>query len=146
MKRFDTNIRALDGSLQETPEIFHAVRVNDAINVGFGVVHNLVGILIKTVIGLQRIRVQRRSSFYVVAHDGLKVTLAPRANVVSANLASLAFEQSEHNRLAYRAALPSLKFAGLVICVHEPSRTPNEGFIGLNGSSHLVNRAGVHGV
>jgi hypothetical protein len=30
VKRFDRNIRALSGSLQETPEVFNAVRVNPA--------------------------------------------------------------------------------------------------------------------
>lgn len=61
MKRLDTHIRSLDGSLQERPEIFHAIRVNVAINVGFGVVNYLVGVFrIKPIVRLQRIGINIR--------------------------------------------------------------------------------------
>jgi hypothetical protein len=50
MKRFNGNVRAVNAALQERPEVLAAVRMNLPINVGFGMVHNLMLELIQTVI------------------------------------------------------------------------------------------------
>ena len=45
MKRLNTDISALDGPFQESPEVLHEVRVNRAVHVGYGMINDLVGAL-----------------------------------------------------------------------------------------------------
>ena len=60
VERFDANICALQGSLEQAPKVLHSVRVNNFVpNVGFGVVDDLMGILSKEpFIGLQLVSVE----------------------------------------------------------------------------------------
>src|SRR5438132_1327413 len=56
MERFDRDIGALDGALQERPEVFEAVDVDLPIDVSLRVVNDLVDvILVQSVVGLERI-------------------------------------------------------------------------------------------
>lgn len=76
MKRFHRYIRALDGPLQQRPEVLAAVRVNVAVNVLLGVVDDVVNVvrreaLIREVI----VRVDGRTSFDVLTDKRLKVML-----------------------------------------------------------------------
>ena len=52
MKRFDTNVRSLDGSFKEAPKVLQPVSVNIIVHVDFGVVYYLVRILIKVIVGM----------------------------------------------------------------------------------------------
>lgn len=61
MKRFDTHICALDGALQERPEVLNAIRVDRAVNVLLSVIHNLVRVLRQSIVRRQGIRVQPRT-------------------------------------------------------------------------------------
>ena len=42
MERLDTNVRTLDGALQETPEVLQAIRVYIILHVGFRRICDLV--------------------------------------------------------------------------------------------------------
>src|ERR1051326_408486 len=99
MERLDTNVRALDGAFQETPEVLQAVRVDRAIDIGFGVVNHFVSVLVKAVIGLQRIGVKFRSGLHVLADDFVKLMLSACTYNGRANLASLTVEKSEYDSL-----------------------------------------------
>ena len=53
MERLDTNVRASDHALEETPIVLQAVRVDVPFDVRFGVVNDLVRVLaIQAVVGL----------------------------------------------------------------------------------------------
>src|SRR5437867_4313452 len=95
MKRFDANIRALDGTLQEIPEVLQSVRVYRAINILFGVVNNIVSVFVQAVVGLQCVGVQLRTYFYVLANLAVKVVLAARSYHRRAHLASLAIKPGQ---------------------------------------------------
>ena len=45
MKRRNEDVRSVDGALQMAPEILHAVRVDMAFDVLYGVVNDLVNVL-----------------------------------------------------------------------------------------------------
>ena len=62
MERLNTNVRALDGALQETPEVLQAIRVNIAVHVRLRVVDDLVSVFrVQSIVGLQLVA-QRFSS------------------------------------------------------------------------------------
>jgi len=42
MERFYRNVRAMKRPLQQTPEILHAIRVNLAVHIGYGVVNDFM--------------------------------------------------------------------------------------------------------
>src|SRR5579863_3404502 len=144
MERLDTNIRALDGTLQETPEVLQPVRVNHAVNVGLGVIHNLVSVFVKAIVGLQRIGVECGLRLHVLTDRRVKVMLPPRADYRRANLPSLALKQAEHDSLAHRPTAFDL-FRSLVR-VHKSCFATDEGFVGFDFAGHFVDAARVHGV
>jgi len=118
MKRLDTNIGALDGALQETPEFLQAVSVDGAINIGFRMVNDLVRVLIKALVGLQRILVYLGAGFNCLAHFFLKLTLLARANYRCFHLSRLTIKQARYNRLAFWPV--SVDFLFALIGVHVP--------------------------
>ena len=61
-------------------------------------------IVTRYIIGFQRIGIQFRSSFHILANLAMKVILAARSNHRSTNLASLPIQQAEYNHLSHRAA------------------------------------------
>ena len=66
MEWLDTNIGSRNAALQKRPEVFEAVSVNLSINVLDGMVNHFVGVVLsQSVIGRQRIGVERRASFDV---------------------------------------------------------------------------------
>ena len=150
MKRLDTHIRALDGPLQETPEVLQPVRVNVAINIPFGVVDNFVLVPDHTqiVVGLERIGVQFGATLHHLADLGVDRVLAAESDVVCVNSASLAVQQSEHDSLTVRAGSDSATAAPFqfLVVVHEPRCAADEGFVRFDNSGHLVNGPAMHRV
>src|SRR5437016_7012595 len=100
MKRFDTNVRAFDSSLQERPEVLKAIRVDVVLYVRFSVVYNLVSILTESVIGLQGVGMKFRAGCNVVANLFVKMLLTTATHYRSADFASLTTQQTEYNRFA----------------------------------------------
>src|ERR1022692_358565 len=136
--------RALDGPLQERPEVFHAVRVDVILYISFCMVNNLVRIVVQPVITFQRIGMQFRTWRHNFADDWLQVFLLTCRNMPNVNLAGFMVQQPKYDFLTYRAtALDHLFPAPLV---HESGLTADEGFVGLNRARHLVDGSGVHGV
>src|SRR5688572_22322223 len=58
MERLDGYVGATDGSLQQRPEVFAAVRMNLPVNVRLGMVNNLMRVFVaQASVGLERIGV-----------------------------------------------------------------------------------------
>ncbi len=76
VKRFNGNIGSVNPALQEAPEVLHPVRMNVAVNAGFGVANKLVVKLVHPFVRQKRVGVYARSSFDVLANKLLKVRLA----------------------------------------------------------------------
>src|SRR5262249_38880221 len=107
MERFDGNVGALDGALQETPEVLKAVSVDRAVHVGFGMVNDLVNVaaLSHTVIGAQGIGVEARAIFDVLRDDGFQLMFLPigddlEAHSRAAVVLPVTFQESHHGDLA----------------------------------------------
>jgi hypothetical protein len=71
MERFDRDVRAVDLTFHELPEVLKAVGVDVAANVFNGVVHNLMLKLVQTFVRFQGIGVQGRSGFNVLPNFSL---------------------------------------------------------------------------
>ena len=98
MEWLNAHIRALNGSLQETPEVLYAVRVYVAVNILLSVVNDLVGVLrIKPVVGQQFVCHDFGAAPNVLLDDASKFMLAPRLNVLDMDLPSIAFKQPEYD-------------------------------------------------
>lgn len=80
VERFDGHIGSMDTSLQERPEILHAVCVDLSVDVSLGVVDEPVVKLIQSFIRQERIGVYARSSLNVLADQLLKFWLAACLN------------------------------------------------------------------
>ena len=76
MERLHAHVGAPDRALQEAPKILHALRVNIAVYVGLGVVHDLVG-----VVGLQALHVHPVEP--VVGRVGVGVNLSAAVDVLA---------------------------------------------------------------
>ena len=76
MERFYADVGALDGSLQEAPEVFKFVRVHVPIDVGFSVVDYLMGVFcIQSFVGFQFVREQFSPASYVLVNLFLDAVL-----------------------------------------------------------------------
>jgi len=114
VERLDRYVGALDGTLQETPEVLQAVGVNMSVNVRLGVIDDAVDLstLFHAVVGTERVSVEGGASFNVLADDLLKLVLLAVYDDLSADLAPLtvAREQAHHGNLAdHRTRLRNTK-------------------------------------
>jgi hypothetical protein len=112
MKRFDRHVSALDGSLQQAPEVLAAVGVDVPVNVALGVVNDRVDVLeVKALVGRQRVGVDVGVRRDMVADVALLVVLADVAEHFGANLrrAVLAVTvKQRHNRHVASVAATAL--------------------------------------
>lgn len=144
MKRFDAHISTLDGSLQETPEIFHLVRVDVPIYVCFGVVDDFVFVIGKTFVGFQRIGVECRSGCYVLFHLSMDDVFLSGVDNTCSHRTVVTIQQAEHYSLSVWAAPVNLCSA--LSDVHVSRLAADEGFIRFDLSGHLVDASSVHRV
>jgi hypothetical protein len=87
--RFDRNIGAVDSALQETPEVFQPVSVDILSDIFHSVVDNFMRVLFReSVIRLQRIAINRRPSFNILAYQRLQLALATFVYDLRANLSA----------------------------------------------------------
>lgn len=143
MERLNTHVCTFDRPLQKTPEILHAVRVYVAVNILLRVIDDLVFVfLVQAVIGQQLIGDNFGTLANFLADDLAQFALAPRSDVMDANLASVAFEQSEYDLFPAGAASMYLLFA--LVLVHETGQATDEGFISLDTARHFVDASSVH--
>src|SRR5262245_32066515 len=107
MERFDGNVGALDGALQETPKILQAVGMNLFVHVGFRVVNDAVDVsaLSHPVIRAKRVSVETGAGFDVLRDDGFQLMLLPVGDDLEPNLRAtvvfpMPFEQAHYGDFA----------------------------------------------
>src|SRR5215472_6220150 len=94
MKRFDTDIGALDTALQQAPEVLQSVSVDVPACVGFSVVNHVVDVLgIQSSIGSPRIGEHLRTGFDIRLNPTMQGFALNVRNNRSADLA-VALQQS----------------------------------------------------
>src|SRR5262245_55445566 len=71
MKRFNTNVGALNATLQERPEVLNAVGVNVSTHIFFGVTHEgmLESLIAKKAISSMFVRVDTGATLHGLAND-----------------------------------------------------------------------------
>ena len=128
MERLNADIGAFQLALEQAPEIFESVGVNLSINVAFRMVNDLVleSLGLESLIGHERIGVDRASRFDVSANVGLERVLFAIAHDSGANLAT-ALKDAHDGGFILGASLsnPATVFVG----VHESGRATDESFI-----------------
>jgi hypothetical protein len=126
MKRFNTHVGTLDRPFQQRPEVFHSVRVNVAVNIAFRVIDYLVCVfVVQSIVREKLISHDLGTLADVLANKAGKFPLAPRGDVVDADLSGIAFEQSKNDLFAAWTATANLFFA--LVLVHEACRATDEG-------------------
>ena len=101
MEWFDTNVGSSDAALQQAPEVLESVRVNLPVNVLLGMVNDFVSIFLsQSVIGCQRIGVERRAGFDMLFNRGMESRTLAICDYRSANL-SATFQCSEYDGLVF---------------------------------------------
>lgn len=141
MERHHKDVGAVNGALQVTPEVLHAVRVDMAFDVLHGVVNDLVNVLgIQAFIRLEGIREQFGSGFDVCFDMGLKrLFLATVNNRGSYHPAT--FQNANHHCLILASSPGNL--AAPNILVHVPGFLADERLIDFDLSSGLGERSGL---
>src|ERR1017187_555624 len=111
MERFDADIGSVKATLQETPEVFHRVRVNIAPYVLDGVIDNRVLVIVlQAVIRLQSIAENRGTRFDALPDDWLKFFFGAGGYMTGDNLTAPLYHP-KHNLLAFRPASHDRRFA-----------------------------------
>src|ERR1017187_402456 len=110
MEGLDAHIGTFQRPLQKTPEILKPIRVNAAVHILNGVVNHLMLKFIESVVRLQRIAIDARSGFCVLADQLLKFRLAAGAADLRADR-SAALQYRRYDGLAFRPASVNLLFA-----------------------------------
>jgi hypothetical protein len=135
MEWLNTDVGSAKPSLQERPEVFESVSVNLPVNVGQGVVDDLVGVFAgETLIGKQRITVKSGSSLDMLPDLALQDRLAPIFDNGSASL-SASFQQSYDSGLILSASSGNAALA--LRDVHVPRLATYEGFVNLDFSGEF---------
>jgi hypothetical protein len=130
VERFHADVSSVKLAFHQTPEVLHRVGVDISPRVLYSVIHN--GVLVvsrQSVVGLQRVAEQRRTSRNVRFDLPMKFMLAPRGDRERANFTA-ALNHSEGNSFvlatcAGNNALPAIP-------VHVPGFAADERLINLN--------------
>src|SRR5467141_2833700 len=79
---FHAHVSSLEAAFEQTPKVFESVGVNLPVNVFFGMVNDLVleSLFPETLIGHERIGIDRASRFDVSANLSLQSVFLPIAN------------------------------------------------------------------
>lgn len=143
MKRFNTNIGAANATLEQAPEVFHAVRVDIAANIFAGVVNRFMNIVrVQAIIGAKRVGVNVRSGFNVLANLALYRGAFRIFDMLHADLAA-ALKQAHDNLLAAPSA--SAGKLGALHGVHLTDTTTDVSFVRFHVARKLVHAVVLNG-
>src|ERR1035441_10626165 len=144
MERFHSNVGSTQSPLEQTPEVFQPVRMDAALYVGFGMVHNVMDkAIVQLVVAYSVIGVDGRTVAHIVQNFILQsLALHVRYNL-GADLSHVAVKNTLHNRLAdEHSACVLLLNAKPTAPVHILRQSTNECFIGFQfaarTASHLA--------
>ena len=148
MERLNGYVGALQGALQEAPEVLAAVGVNLPINVSVGVIDDVVGVgVVQTVVRQEFIGVDARASTDVAPDFGLQSGLAIVFNDGQANSAvsvlAVPFQQAHDSDLTL--ATGALDDARALALVHVARFAADVGFVNLNVAADFLKALVVHG-
>src|SRR5439155_2093351 len=143
MKRFDAHVGALDGPLEERPEILAPVRVDLAVDVGFRMVDHVVGVVaMQTGVGLQGIAVHGRARFDVGPDGALQFALLTILQHDGAHGAvsvlAVPIQQAHHGDLADHRLADGYLQTALLVGVHVPRFAADEGFVDFDRARDLL--------
>src|ERR1017187_4191480 len=142
MKWLNADIGAVQAALQETPEVFHRVRVDVSVYVLDSVVnHGVLVMGFQTAIGLKGTAEKSRPGFAAFPDDWLQFLLSTGGYVIGYNLPA-AFYHTEGNFLI-RATRAGNLFGPLVL-VHVARFAADEGFINFYFTTQLVESSILH--
>src|SRR5262249_43640387 len=148
VERFDRDISALEGTLQERPEVLAPVSVDLAVHVPFGVVDDVVNVVgAQAVVREQFVGVDSRTTPDVFADVALQGVLAVVGHNVHADGAvvpvPVAREQPLHGTLAHSAS--ALDDALPAADVHVASLATDVGFVYFDVPANLPAHLVLHG-
>src|SRR6266852_8548840 len=128
VERFDVYVGAFQSALEQAPEILQSVCMHLPIHVTLGMVNRLVDevLMIQSLVGHERVRVDRALRFDVSADSRLQVMLAARRYNAGANLATT-FQNPHDGRLTFHATVCNLLSA--LVSVHKSGSTADESFV-----------------
>jgi hypothetical protein len=146
VKWFYAHVGSFQSALEQAPEILQSVCVDLSIDVLLGMVDGLVDeiLLLESLIGQERIGVDRAACFDVSANLGLQVMLAPSRNHHCADFAA-AFQNTEYGSLVFGASLSNP--ATMLLGVHVSRCAADESFVYFNFApipAEFQNRAVLH--
>ena len=143
VERLDTDVRAMELPLYQTPEIIHCVRVDVSTGVLYGVIYD--GMLImhgQPVIGFQSVAEQRRTRLYVIANALVKFMFATRRDGERADVtAALHHAESDGLVRATSASDGTLALRPM----HVARFATNERLVNLNLTRQLCSCLILHG-
>ena len=101
MERLDSNVGALQGPLQERPEVFDALGVNLAAHILFNVIYGFVDIVrgLESEVRGRCVGIDLRAAFDVIQDFILQSLAAHVGNNLRPDLAALAVQHPEHRNL-----------------------------------------------
>lgn len=145
MERFDADIGALDGPLEQAPEVLQSVCVDLALGVPLGVVDDLVDVCIAELgVGLERIGVDLGTGRNVLADFGAERMAAHVGDDLSPHgampIGSVTLQQAHNSDLAHAASSDVLAL-GFVL---ETSLSADVGLIDFDVARELVASGGLH--
>src|SRR6266545_1686251 len=149
VKGLDAHVGALDRPLQESPEVLHPIRVDAALDVGFRVVDDAMGVGVsQPVIGVERIGIDARAKLDMGANFRGECLAAHVRDVLDLDAAvavrAVPFQEPHDGGLVHAASAPDLR--GPLRLVHEAGLAADEGLIGFHFPGHLHEAASLQGV
>src|ERR1017187_517190 len=135
MKGLNRNVGAINAALQKRPEVFHAVGMNLAIDIGYRVVDHLMLKLIQALVGFERISEDSGARKNVFTDFALKRLLFAVWNYGRAHLAA-AFQDSHHSGLVFAAGAGD--FLRALRHVHVAGLATDEGFVRFDLTGQFV--------
>src|SRR5579875_2361137 len=142
MERFDADIGSVDTALEQAPEVFQAVCVNSSANVFNRMVNHMVSIVgFQSVIGEQRIGVQRSTGLHVRSDLSLQSFLLPVRNDLCLHTAMIAvfrpFQHTKYGCLIFWACSGNTSFAN--VDMHVAGLPANETLVNFTLTAQLEN-------
>jgi len=146
MERFDRHVGAFQGTLQETPEVLHAVGVDLPIHVCFSVIDHVVNVIgFESIIREQFVGVDLRAFPHVRANGCLQRALADighdREPHGAVSVLAVALQQSLHGHFANAAGSSNHTVA--LVFVHVARFPTDVGFINLDVSADFLETLGM---
>jgi len=125
---FYAHVGSPDAALQKTPEVFEGVGMHAALNLATGMVNDFVLVILKleSLIGQERIGIDRAALFHVISDFLLNDVLPASGNNLDAKLPA-AFDDADHGSLVFCSSGGDA--AVVLFLVHVPRCPADKSFI-----------------